>query len=602
MIVATTAAMTTRTTLLAAATGAALAATAFAAQAAPADDVVRRAMTDELARTMKDLHIPNEARPYHVTYTLTDVDEAFAQGTFGATSGSNQRRRRTLRVDLRVGDQKVDSGNFFSPSQFFLPEAGMAIPVEDDYVALRRELWLRTDEAFKRALESLSRKRAAEKGRGKGEQDAPIDFAAAKTADTVVKHPGAEAPLDLASLTKTTRTLSALFREYPEIHTSLVTGRHFITRTRVLTSDGSWKDESRSVAELFVSASTQADDGMTVRSWVPIGAHTLSGLPPLPGMEKVVRQMAAEVTAAKTAPIPDGGNAVVLFEPRAAGQLLRRLLGDHLSGTPPPATASDDGPPSPVPSSDLATKLGQKIGPSFLQAFDDPRGTLGPMKAPVYGGYGADDEAIPAQKLSLIENGVLRGLYMSRTPRKQILQSNGHGRGAPQAGAVRGRIGVLTVSAGKAGLGEAALRARALQEAKAGGADTPLYIVRHIDSTVTVDQDGPPSSFMGGPRRGNPGVRPLVVFRLRNGKEEPVRGISFTNLLPRALKDIAAMGKTPVVYNFIERTPGEGSTDGTVIAPAVLFRDVEVRRDTEKQPKPPLYAHPFFPPGKTGSR
>jgi predicted Zn-dependent protease len=197
-----------------------------------------------------------------------------------------------------------------------------------------------------------------------------------------------------------------------------------------------------------------------------------------------------------------------------------------------------------------------------------------------------DDEGVPAERVALVKQGILESLLMSRTPRKEIVRSNGHGRGRASAGAVRGRSGVLYVSAGKAALTEEALRARAVKEAKAAGRDTPVYVVRHVDTTSPISDEG-----------GGRGVRPLIVFRLRDGKEEPVRGITFQNLLPRSLKDLVALAKQPVVYNYLagnDLLPGAGGAPGTVVAPSILFRDIEVKKNTDKHPRPPLYPHPFF--------
>ena len=44
------------------------------------------------------------------------------------------------------------------------------------------------------------------------------------------------------------------------------------------------------------------------------------------------------------------------------------------------------------------------------------------------GHYQVDDQGVPAQRVSLIEEGVLRTFLMSRRPTKELPRSNGHGR------------------------------------------------------------------------------------------------------------------------------------------------------------------------------
>ena len=91
----------------------------------------------------------------------------------------------------------------------------------------------------------------------------------------------------------------------------------------------------------------------------------------------------------------------------------------------------------------------------------------------------------------------------------------------------------------------------------------------------------------------NEAVVPLVAYRLKNGKEEPVRGFTLEGMVPRALKDILAAGREPYVLNFIDGFGGMG-LPSAIVSPALLFADVEVRKQTGRNKKPPLYPHPAF--------
>ena len=129
------------------------------------DAVVQRALQDELARSMSDLHLGDESRPYYLGYTIYDLEQASVNATLGALTASHAYRGRILRTDLRVGDPSFDNSNFEGGARV------ETVPIEDDYAALRRELWLRTDEAYKAALETLARKRAAAEGQAAAAAD-----------------------------------------------------------------------------------------------------------------------------------------------------------------------------------------------------------------------------------------------------------------------------------------------------------------------------------------------------------------------------------------------------------------------------------------------
>jgi predicted Zn-dependent protease len=546
---------------------------------------VRKAMEDELARSMKDLHMgEDEPHPYFIGYTISDLDQAMTSATLGALTGAHAYHSRLLRTEIRVGDANFDNTNF---------EGGAsveAVPIEDDYAALRRELWLRSDEAYKNAVETLARKRSAAAGQASADEDDGIgDFSSQAASHFEV--PFNAGPADPEALRETVRKLSLILTSFPEIYASHVTATAAVVRRRLATSEGTWVDDNQRAVRIDVVAETQADDGMKLRSFVPFSALDPAGLPSLADMDKAVRAMAKELVATRHAPIATSGAGAVLFEGPAAAQIVKILLGDQLGGTPPPKTASAGGDDQ---QSVLAGKLGQRVAAPTLSLVDDPLLTASPGKAPLFGNYRVDDEGVPAQRVSLIENGVLKSLLMSRTPRKEITRSNGHGR-APRFAGVRAHAGTLVLT-GSRSQKRADLLASLERIAKGGGITT--YVVRLLDDgSIPGDADDLTAMFsfgMGG--HGPPPIRPLVVYRVANGKETLVRGVTLENLLPRSFKEVAATGNEPVVYNYQDGGGGFSGIPSTIIAPALLFPDVDVRRQPGKHRKPPVYPSPLALP------
>jgi TldD protein len=549
------------------------------------DAAVRRALEDELARSMSELRLGDESRPYYLGYTIYDLEQASVNATLGALTASHAYRGRILRTDLRVGDPSFDNSNFEGGARV------ETVPIEDDYAALRRELWLRTDESYKAALETLARKRAAAEGQAAAAEDeaAVGDFSKEAPSHLEVPFPAGAAEPD--ALRETARKLSSVLADFPEISSSRVSASYAIVRRRLLSSEGSFVDDNQHTVQINVVAETQAPDGMKLRSFVPFTALTPSGLPALGEMEKSVRAMAKELVAMRSAPVAASGAGAVLFEGLAAPQVVKLLLGDQVAGTPPPKTAqagSDEGNDQGA----LATKLGQKVAAAGVNAVDDPTLASGAGKAPLYGSYKIDDEGVPAQRVSLIEHGVLKSLLMSRIPRKEIVHSNGHAR-APRFAAPRARVGTLVVS-GVHQRPRAALLEDLGKIAKGGGITT--YVVRLLDDDSLAGGEADDlaallSFGMGG--HGPPPVRPLVVYRLDHGKETLVRGLLLENLLPRSLKDITAVGSDATVYNFLEGGAGFSGVPTTIISPPLLVSDVDVRRQTGRNRKPPLYPSPL---------
>ena len=554
---------------------------------------VRKAMEDELARSMKDLHMgDDEPHPYFIAYTISDMDQATTSATLGAVTAAHAYRGRLLRTEIRVGDANFDNTNF---------EGGAnveAIPIEDDYAALRREIWLRSDECYKNGVETLARKRSAAAGQASADEDDGVGDFSPQTA-AHVEVPFTASTADPGELRETVRKLSLILASFPEIYGSHVTGTNAIVRRRLATSEGSWVDDNQRTLRIDVVADTQADDGMKLRSFVPFSAVDMAGLPPIAEMEKAVRAMAKELVAARQAPIATSGAGAVLFEGPAAAQIVKILLGDQLGGTPPPKTASagsDDGGQQSV----LAGKLEQRVAAPILSLVDDPLLAAAPGKAAVFGSYRVDDEGVAAQRVSLIEKGVLKSLLMSRTPRKEITRSNGHGR-APRFAGVRAHVGTLVLTGAK-GQKRAEMIAALDKIAKGGGVTT--YIVRLLDdgSIPGGEADDLAALFsFGGGSHGPPPIRPLIVYRVAHGKETLVRGVTLENLLPRSFKEIAATGNEPVVYNYQDGGGGFSGVPSTIIAPALLFPDVDIRRQPGKHRKPPVYPSPLAQPSSQSS-
>jgi hypothetical protein len=85
-----------------------------------------------------------------------------------------------------------------------------------------------------------------------------------------------------------------------------------------------------------------------------------------------------------------------------------------------------------------------------------------------------DDQGIPAQRVSLVEDGLLTNLLTSRRPSKDRLQSNGHGRGFP--GRETAQISNFIVKVDKDGKSYSDLKQELLKLAKDERLDYAIMI------------------------------------------------------------------------------------------------------------------------------
>ena len=117
------------------------------ARAAAKGDPLLEALLAELERSTAKLKMDQVQAPYYIEYSVNDVEDFNAEATFGAVRQNDFSHRRVLRVVVRIGDYKQDS--------YYKQGVGSAsyLPLDDDPTALRRQIWLLTDEAYKGAAD-----------------------------------------------------------------------------------------------------------------------------------------------------------------------------------------------------------------------------------------------------------------------------------------------------------------------------------------------------------------------------------------------------------------------------------------------------------------
>jgi hypothetical protein len=546
------------------------------ARADKLDDIpLVRALRDELARTTSKLELPGVGKLYFASYALWDGRRASVSATFGSLTHSQATPRRFVDIDLRVGDYALDNSNF---GDGFGQRRSVTLPDDDDYDAVRRELWLASDGAYKHAGEQLDRKQAVLKQETKTGDEAPS--MSRDTPANVVDIAPIATP-ELAPLEALAKKLSAVFRTNKDAYTGTVSIVSSVGNRYFVSSEGALAGEHGSEIRVSVQCSTQADDGTSISSSLVFAAKSFDKLPREADMLAQVEQLSRELSETRAAPMVEDYAGPVLFRGMAAAQLVRALLAENLSGTPAPK--GDHPGMRSIGESELVGKIGQRILPPGFSVVDDPTGV-----------YAFDDEGIAPHKVTLVDSGTLKTFLMSRTPRKGFEHSTGHARSSAMS-AVRAHPANLVMSTTK-GLSDRELLARALAAAKEQG----LAYVIVVDKLGVGDPaDYDPSTFSGG---GSIVPLPVVMKRVYlDGHEQRLRGGSFGALQLRTLKDLLAAGATGTVYHYVtsganrrfdamfESPTGFGVT---ITAPGLLFRDIDVKKPIGPHRKPPIAPRP----------
>jgi predicted Zn-dependent protease len=319
-----------------------------------------------------------------------------------------------------------------------------------------------------------------------------------------------------------------------------------------------------------ILAEAQADDGATVRDLVTIVERSLDDLPPMADLRTMAADIAKRTLVLRSAPLGEEYTGPVLVEGQASAELIRQalvplVLARRAADAENPRFAQGQGQVTP-----FLTRIGLRVLSNPFFASDTP--SLQEYDGrPVAGAYTVDDEGVPAKDVSLVEKGRLMTLLTSRTPQKKLLQSNGHGR----AGTVH--AGVFQMASTEA-VPAAELKGKYLELLKLQ--DKPFgYIVRSI---------APPGEVPGG---GGGAVLLDVVKVTPQGIEEPVRGLRFGDVPPSAFRDILEASEERTLQNYRITVV----TAASVIAPSMIFEELDVQRTREIVQKPPLVSSPLGP-------
>jgi len=523
-----------------------------AAHAAAKGDGLLEALLAELDRSKAQLKMDQVQPPYFIEYRVNDVDDFYAEAAFGALREGQHGHYRVLRVVVRIGDYKQDS--FYARGE----GESTILPLDNDPIALRHQIWLATDDAYKAAGQALAEKQAELK-RFSADANPIDDFA--KSAPLIAVEPTVSLKLDEASWKKTLEDVTNLFRQYPDIQSVTASARFNAINEYLVNSEGTVTRCGKTTYSVQLNGAAQADDGMRLSRSPAFVVARMEELPTHDALVADSKNMLDTIVALRRAPIVEEEyRGPVLFSADAADDVVASLIGQNVVGRKPAL-----GRPNRTTGA-FATSYKARVLPNFLSVVDDP--TLKDFQGKsLVGSYMFDSEGVKAQPVSTIENGTLTNYLIGRQPLRDFPASNGHGRAAAGM-AASPNLGVLLLKSSEAQSPEN-LKKKVMEMAKEQGKPYG-YRVETL---------------------GQPGNTPRLLYRVyaSDGHEELVRGAVFNELDTRALRTaVIAAGNDPLVSN----RPGGVPT--TVISPSLLFDELEVKRaDTSKDKLPDYPAPPL---------
>ncbi|UCD18025.1 MAG: hypothetical protein JSV44_03715, partial [Candidatus Zixiibacteriota bacterium] len=271
----------------------------------------------------------------------------------------------------------------------------------------------------------------------------------------------------------------------------------------------------------------------------------------------------------------------------AAGEFFRQLFAKNVANCPFPLYESEETANRYEPPA-FGNKVKRRVLPAFFNVYDDPTiDRLGDLK--LMGHYEVDDAGAIPRRVQLVSQGKLSSLLLGTAPTRKVTRPNGHARGAASK-EVTAKPGNLIFESGDRVPYEQ-LKQSMLELCHDMDLEYGLVIRKLQD--LNAPRGGSRMFLYGGSGgRGSALTIPLEVYKIYpDGREVPVRNLEFSNVTVRILRDILQTDDRQYLYNYLIGNDYEMPV--SIVTPAILIEEMELKRSEEKIKKPPLLPSPL---------
>jgi predicted Zn-dependent protease len=508
---------------------------------------------------------------YYAAYALHDSRSTQILASFGAIDRSDENRQRFATVEVRVGDYQLDNTHPIRGDVRALSPrlVQVSLPLTNDEKPIRLALWRATDRSYKQASEALTRVRTNVAAKVQDENPAP-DFSREEKQEHSDGGPVSYS-LDTAAWEARLRRISAIFNEDPLVLRSQVSLTVESSNRYYINSEGSQIITGGVTCRIFIQGVTKAEDGMELPLYTSYYATSPEGLPEERQLVAEARAMVDLLARLRNAPIVEPFSGPAILSGRAAGVFFHEIFGHRVEGNR--QRNPDDG-------QTFTSRVGHSVLPEFLSvSFDPTIKKIGNVE--LMGHYLFDDQGVKAQRVTVVDDGVLKTFLLDRAPLKSFPRSNGHGRAEPGFLPVS-RQSNLQVESSKA-LSRERLMERLREEAWRQGKPFGL-LFDNIEGGFTTTGRGSPNAF---------NVLPNVVYRIYTDGRPPelVRGVDLIGTPLAAFGKIIATDDRIDVFNGVCGAES-GGVPVSASSPSLLVSEVEVQKKIQSQETLPILPAP----------
>lgn len=525
--------------------------------------VLTDAMRDELGRNMQQLSLPRSGKPFFIAYTATTNQTLKIQATLGAVVYSYEMpARRFATVRLLLGDYSSNN-----ESRYLGDYQTFSLPVEPEYLPIRHDLWLATDNAYKSASKERISKASALKKNPKSQEESGMgDLARVEPLKRNIEAQAFDP--ELKEWEEYVRELSAVFVDFPDLFNSSVNLVFNNAEVCLITSEGTEVIQPLQSAVVTIEAHTLTEEGSRISDVYTFPARIPSELPSIEKAKEQTMRFAQHLRDIRNAEsVENFYCGPVLFEGEAAAAILKENLVTK-NGLLAFRQPEDLFTASRTKVSSLAPRMGMKVIDNRLSVRNYASREKHEGVA-LLGAYTVDAEGVvPTEEIMLVENGILKNFLNGRIPAMHSESSTGSSRYR-----ISDREILYTTAPGtlhvftRQGIKPEKLKEQLLKIARADGLNH-AYIVRRISGNATS----------------------LYRIDVKSGRETLVRSGEIMPVQLSHLRRLSGVSNKESIENYML----EGDIPSSIIYPsALLLEDVEIKRSGGKTEGVPVLSFPL---------
>jgi predicted Zn-dependent protease len=530
------------------------------------------ALVQECRRTMKHLKAPGYPRLYYLSYLLRDIRTMQIWGRLGNVNHISDQDSRNLFCDCRVGNYRYDQvweGGLEDNDSETETYEYMEMPIGNDSDALKYHVWKLTDGRFREAVRNYLRKKShhitfldSNGGLASFRRAAPIRDMKVRSFRSV----------DVPRWKDFVVSGSRVAKSFPQVKNSWVEFRVRDINRLFVNSEGSRVMDQQRICELSCELWLLTKGGEGIRTRIVHVTPDLGDLPDLRSFNREIRRRIQLLDALGQAPTLKSYAGPVLLAPQPAGILIHEVLGHRLEGSRLLSTREGQ---------TFKRDMGKQILPEFLSVVDDPTETRsGGVKA--VGSYHYDDEGSPAQAVRLVDRGKLVGFLSGRAPvTRTRLKPNGHARNEYHERPIS-RMAHLKVEAA-GGVPHSELRRLFLEQIRQQKVPFGVMIL-DAEGGETATEAYDFQAFMGSVA--------LAARVFPDGRQELIRNVNFVGTPLSALRNVIAVGDTPVCQNGFCGAES-GIIPVSTTCPAILLANLELQASDQRKYTQYMLPMPF---------